>query len=237
MFQLQKTTFALAALFGLAAAGCGGGEAAPDEAESATGEMTADADVAPAGGALGLPAGYSLRLDKPDAMAADFRAMPMGDGVHVQTGPAGILYDVSNAVASGDYTLSATFTEIGAPPNHREGLGLVFGGGDLQGADQRYSYFLVRADGKYNIIRRTGETTASVTGGWVESDAVAVASGDADVTNTLEVQVMGESVHFRVNGTEVTTLPAAGLDVHGIAGLRINHNLNVHVSGWSLTAS
>jgi len=150
---------------------------------------------------------------------------------------AGILYDESNAVAAGGYTLSATFTEIGAPPNHREGLGLIFGGADLQGANQHYSYFLVRADGKYNIIRRMGDTTASVTGGWMDSAAIVAARGDADVTNTLEVQVMGDMVHFRVNGTEVTTVPAADLDVHGIAGLRINHNLNVHVTGWSLTTS
>lgn len=237
MFQSQKTTFALAALFAVAAGGCGGGEPAMDEAESATGEMTADADIAPAGAAMGLPAGYSLRLDRPDAMAADFRAMPMGDGVHLQTGPAGILYDESHAVASGDYTLAATFTEIGAPPNHREGLGLVFGGSDLQGPGQQYSYFLVRADGKYNIIRRTGDTTASATGGWLDSDAVVVAAGESDVTNALEVQVMGDMVHFRVNGTEVTTMPAADLDVYGIAGLRVNHNLNVHVSGWSLVTS
>jgi hypothetical protein len=237
MFRSRKTGFTLAAFFALAGAGCGGGEPAVEQAAGEMGEVTADADVAPAGEAMALPAGYALRLDKADATAAGFRAMTMGDGVHVQTGPAGILYNESNAVAAGDYTLAATFTEIGAPPNHREGLGLVFGGADLQGANQRYSYFLVRADGKYNIIRRNGETTASATGGWVDAPAVAVAKGDADVTNTLEIQVMGDMVHFRVNGTEVTMLNAADLDVHGIAGLRINHNLNVHVSGWSLVTS
>lgn len=237
MSRTKNAAFAFGALFTVAMYGCGGGEAAVDQMEDEAGEVTADADIAPEGMAMGLPAGYALRLDRADAMAADFRAMPMGDGIHVQTGPAGVLYAEGNTVAAGDYMLAATFTELGAPPNHREGLGLVFGGNDLQGAGQRYSYFLVRADGKYNIIRRTGEATASVTGGWMDSGAVKVAEGDADVTNVLEVHVMGDLVHFRVNGTEVTTIPAADLDVYGITGLRINHNLNVHVSGWSLTTS
>jgi hypothetical protein len=32
-----------------------------------------------------------------------------------------------------------------------------------------------------------------------------------------------------VNGTEVTSAAASQIDTNGIVGLRINHNLNVHV--------
>lgn len=234
MLFVRRTAFPLAMVLAFGAAGCGGEDAAMDQADQA-GAMAEDPDVAPAGEAMALPAGFALRLDRADAVAADFRAMTMDDGVHVQTGPAGVLYDENNSVASGDYTLSATFTEIGAPPNHREGLGLIFGGSDLQGEGQAYSYFLVRADGRYIVKTRMGAETMNVTDSWVESSAIAAATAEEDVTNALEVQVMGDMVHFRVNGTEVTTVPAADLSVYGIAGVRINHNLNVHVAGWSLS--
>jgi hypothetical protein len=43
-------------------------------------------------------------------------------------------------------------------------------------------------------------------------------------------------VRFLVNGTEVNTAEAAKVDTAGITGLRINHNLNVHVEGFSVKA-
>jgi hypothetical protein len=173
-------------------------------------------------------------LDNPGANAAEFQAMPMDGGVHVQTGPAGVLYNATNTVASGDYSVSATFTEIGAPPNHREAFGIVIGGAELETPNQRYTYFLVRADGKYLIKRRTGGETANVRD-WTDSEAVKKAEAQGDVTNALEVAVRGDQVHFSINGTEVTTVPVAEVDAHGIAGVRVNHNLNVMVSNWAVT--
>lgn len=210
------------------AAGCGAGTG------DAPAERAADADVASAGAIPGLPGGYALRLDREGADPAEFRAMITGGGLHVQTGPAGILYDASDAVAAGDYRVSATFTELGAPADHREAYGIFIGGEDLQGADQRYTYFLVRADGRYLIKRRTGAETANVSDGWVEHEAVNASTGSGDVVNALEVRVGGDEVRFSVNGTEVAVLPAAGIDTHGIAGARINHNLNVMISNWGV---
>ena len=43
-------------------------------------------------------------------------------------------------------------------------------------------------------------------------------------------------MRFLVNGTEVSTADAAQVDTAGIAGLRINHNLNVHVEGLTVKA-
>jgi hypothetical protein len=43
-------------------------------------------------------------------------------------------------------------------------------------------------------------------------------------------------VHFLINGTEVTTVPAADIDTNGVAGVRVNHNLNVMVNGWAFNA-
>lgn len=214
------------------AAGCGAGTGDAPGAGGAA-EMTGGGDVA-SGGVPGLPAGYALRLDHEGANPTDFRAMIMGGGLYVQTGPAGILYHDMDAVAEGDYTVSATFTELGAPANHREAYGIFIGGQDLQGADQSYTYFLVRADGRYLIKRRTGAETADVSEGWVAHEAVNASTGSGDVVNALEVRVAGDEVRFSVNGTEVATVPAAGLDTHGIAGVRINHNLNVLINNWGV---
>lgn len=201
-------------------------------------EQTAEGMDMAAGDVHGnLPAGYALRLDREDADAAEYQVMTMGGGLHVQTGPAGILYDGTHTVESGDYGVSATFTEIGAPADHREAFGLFIGGSDLQGENQAYTYFLVRADGRYLIKRRSGAETSNVSeGGWVASDAVHAATGDGDITNELAIEIRGDQAHFRVNGTEVATFPVSEIDTHGIAGLRINHRLNVHIAGFQISS-
>ena len=43
-------------------------------------------------------------------------------------------------------------------------------------------------------------------------------------------------VRFLVNGTEVTSVDAAKVDTAGTPGLRVNHNLNLHVEGFAVKA-
>jgi len=192
-----------------------------------------DPDVMPAGEAMPLPGNWSVRLDNPTADMSGFRVSEVGGGVQVETGPAGIAYDARQS-ASGDYTVSATFTEVGAPAGHREALGLFIGGSDLDGPGQRYTYFLVRADGSYLIKRRNGEETMNVSDGWMQETSVASGDGTGDVVNALSIIRVGDLVHFAVNGTQVATVPTSELDVDGVAGIRINHNLNVRVEDWSI---
>lgn len=231
----------VAILTALAVSACAGdAEDADDTAEfgaetpAPAAEVTEDPDIAPEGEATALPSGYEVRLDQPDATADEYRVTSSDGEMQVETGPAGILYRSDDEVASGDYTVSATFTEVGAPANHREAFGLIFGGRDLQAEGRAYSYFLVRADGQYLIKRRSGEETPDVTDGWQESDAVNAAAEGGDVTNELTVEVEGDQVRFLVNGTEVETRPASELDTHGIAGVRVNHNLNVRVEDFTI---
>jgi hypothetical protein len=195
-----------------------------------------DPDLAPAGPATGLPAGYAVRLDNEDAAAADYHVEELDGGMMVRTGPGGILYDAQNVPAGDDYTVSATFTEVGAPAGHREAYGLIIGGSDLSGPAQRYTYFVVRGDGRYLIKKRDGAETMNVTDGWQESDAVVAADVDGDVTNALSIAVRGDQAHFSVNGTEVAAFPTAELDVAGVAGVRVNHNLNVRVEDFTVGA-
>ncbi|MGH7502765.1 MAG: hypothetical protein ACREL7_13545 [Longimicrobiales bacterium] len=231
----EKTLWMLLAL---AVAGCGGaGDAAEDEAmagEEQGAAVAEDPDIAPAGESTGLPAGFELRLDNADATAADYRVMDMGGTLHVQTGPAGILYNASNTATDADFEATAEFTEVGAPADHREAYGIFVGGSDLQGAGQQYTYFVIRATGEYLIKRRQGEETTTVVD-WTAAPAITASTGGADLTNALSVRKQGETVHFLINGTEVTTVPAADIDTNGMAGVRVNHNLNVMVNGWTFS--
>ena len=179
-----------------------------------------------------LPDGFTVRLDRTNRDPADFRVELVDAAIHVRTGPTGILYRPDQTVTAGDYTVSATFTEVEAPRGHREGFGLFIGGRSLDEPDQGYTYFLVRSDGKYLVKRRSGAAMISVTDDWVVADAISRPRADGgDVVNDLAVTVTGDRVTFRCNGVDLFDVPSAEVDTHGVVGLRVNHNLEVHVKG------
>jgi hypothetical protein len=144
---------------------------------------------------------------------------------------AGIYYKPADK-ASGAYEARATFTQM-EPAAHPEAYGLIIGGADLEGAGQKYTYFLIRQDGKYMIKRRDGANTPTIAD-WTDHSAIKKADSSGKMSNTLAIDVGKDQVRFLVNGTEVTTADTAKVDAAGIAGLRINHNLNVHVEGFTV---
>ena len=192
-------------------------------------EHQADPDKKVAGGGT-LPSGWKARVDG-NASLNGVKMMPMGGGVHFTTGPAGIYYK-PNDKASGTYETRSTFTQL-QPAAHPEAYGLIIGGADLEGAGQKYTYFLIRQDGKYLIKRRAGESTPTVAD-WTDNAAIRKADSSGKMSNTLAIEVGKDKVRFLVNGTEVTSAETSKVDTAGIAGLRINHNLNVHVEGFTV---
>jgi hypothetical protein len=190
----------------------------------------ADPDKKVAGGGS-LPSGWKGRLDSGDKSLAGVKAMQMGGGVHFTTGPAGIYYRPADK-AAGAYEAHATFTQM-EPAAHPEAYGLIIGGSDLDGAGQKYTYFLVRQDGKFLIKRRAGEATPTVTD-WTDNAAIKKPDATGKSTNTLAIEVGKDNVRFLVNGTQVTATDASRVDANGIAGLRINHNLNVNVEAFAV---
>lgn len=189
-----------------------------------------DPDKKVAGGGT-LPSGWKGRLDGAAVSMAGVKMMPMGGGVHFTTGPAGIYYKPADK-ATGTYDAHATFTQM-EPAAHPEAYGLFIGGSDLEGAGQKYTYFLVRQDGKFMIKRRAGAATPTVAD-WTDNAAIKKADASGKMANTLAIDVGKDKVRFLVNGTEVSAADAAQVDTAGIAGLRINHNLNVRVEGFSV---
>jgi hypothetical protein len=180
-----------------------------------------------------LPSGWKGRLDSGDKTLAGVKATQMGGGVHFMTGPAGIYYKPADK-PTGAYETHATFTQM-VPADHPEAYGLFIGGADLDAANQKYTYFVVRQDGKYLIKRRAGSDTPTITD-WTDSPAIKKADSSGKMSNTLAIEVGKDKVHFLVNGTEVSSVDAAKVDTAGTPGLRVNHNLNLHVEGFSVKA-
>ena len=184
----------------------------------------------------GLPDGWMMRFDRPGAGAdqADFRVME--PGWHVTTGRAGAaIYWQPGMEADGAFTFS-TGMHLFDPASHAEAFGLFVGGENLDAADQRYVYFLVRQTGEYLIKRRIGSETANVVG-WTAHDAIPeMAPGAEESTEyQLAIQVEGDEVAFMVNGTAVHTLPAGEVDTDGQVGIRVNHMLDLHIEQLELT--
>jgi hypothetical protein len=204
---------------------------------------SADPDKVVAGGGISA-AGWMGRVD-PQAAAAgrtinEAKFVTMGTGFHVTAGPAAIYWNPATT-ASGNYTATATFSQ-GKPSAHPEGYGLLLAGHNLDQPTESYVYFLVRQDGKFLINHRADDKTVHKLVDWTANPAVHALDASGKAVNTLSVVVGSTTVSFRVNGTEVQSLPRATLDSGGdhsgstgIVGLRVNHNLDVHVSDFGVT--
>jgi hypothetical protein len=180
-----------------------------------------------------LPDGWSARADG-TAGVTGARVVGKGTGIHVTPGPAIILYREDTRGSGPVHTL-ATLTQT-RKTAHPEGYGLFYGGRDLNGTAQQYTYFLVRGDGSYLIKRREGEQTTDISPGWVPSPAVHKLNAKGTATNLLEIDNKKEpgEVVFKVNGQPVHSLKASATDVNGIVGIRANHHLDLQIDGFGV---
>ena len=159
------------------------------------------------------PAGWQVRIDRSQSASdpddvPDLKVMAMGKGFHVTGGPAGTFWNPANR-AAGNYTARATFNLM-RPSGHVNYYGLVFGGEALEGAKQRYIYFMVAQNGTYIIRARTGEDVQDVRASTAHA-AVRRPGADGRSTNTLEVRVAGNTISYVVNGMVVHTTPRSGV--------------------------
>jgi hypothetical protein len=216
-----------------------------------------------------VPAGLRMRVDaSTDASDPDdnpeVKIMQMGSQLHVTTGPAVVLWKDSDT-ATGTYTLKGTFTML-EPSGHRNFYGLVFGGRDLNGAGQQYTYFTIAQTGEYLIKIREGNAVEGRPRG-TEAPTIKAATAHAAVVkpdasgrsvNTLEVRVGASQIEYVINGQVVHTTPKTGvtaqlpgagrgqagptkqvtLSTDGIWGVRINHVLpGIVVENLSVTSN
>lgn len=226
-----------AAMLGILLAACGGADEAADmdDAADTAGDMAMDEEAERQIEGGGELAGWHGRTDE-DAPFDNVLVTDQGNGMYqVDNGPAVVLWQ-NGTVAEGNYTLSGTFNQISSK-GHAHGTGIVFGGSDMDGAGQAYTYFMVRGSGDYLVKTRTGEETfwAGGTDGWVAHEAIVLEDPDGVNSNELSVQVMADEIAFMVNGTEVLRAPREGIYADGFYGVRMNHNLTIQFSGLTMS--
>ncbi len=205
-----------------------------------TGVLAAVAVVAAVSLAAQTPAGWKQRIDRstnasdPDAAGA-VKFVTMGSGFHATNPQAAVYWNPANT-ATGNYTVKGTFV-LQKPSGHVNFYGLVFGGAGLDGANQTYVYFLVAQDGTFLVKHRAGDAAVHDVVVKTPSNAVKKPDASGKSTNALEVRVLADKIDYVVNGTVVTSTPKTGMTAKtdGIAGIRVNHVLEVHIDGFGVT--
>jgi hypothetical protein len=202
-----------------------------------------DANRAVADGGIAVE-GWIGRIDARAAANGetinDAKLAAHGDALHVITGPATTYWNPANT-ASGDYTVSATFTEPRYMElnNHPHPYGIVIAGNNMDSDEQSYLYCAANGAGNF-IVRGFGPESFHMNGGRGEShDAVNRAAGPGQpVTQHIAVSVRGDSVECTINGAVVGSYPRSELvtegrltSTDGIYGIRFAHNTEGTVTG------
>lgn len=167
-----------------------------------------------------------------------------GDALHVTTGPQVSYWKADNMV-SGDYTVSASFTESEYMNlnNHPHPYGLFIGGNDLETDDASFLYCAAYGSGAF-IVRGFGPEPFQMNGRRAEAhEAVNEAAGQGEpVTQDIAMSVAGDQVTCSINGTAVASYNTSELvgegklkSTDGVYGIRFGHNTEGHVRGLTVT--
>lgn len=186
--------------------------------------------------------GWHGRIDpsaeKEGRKLSDATFAPSAGGIQVISGPPAIYWNPSNK-ANGSYTATAMFAQVNATA-HASAYGVFIGGTDLAGPRQNYLYCLVTGAGTYQVKHRVGNEVHDLA---ARTEHAAIRKTDAGgrATNEVAWKVTPERTSCLVNGTEVWGYASKNLlgpgkleTLDGIAGLRITHDLKLHVSGFAV---
>ena len=182
----------------------------------------------------GAPAGWSARYDRPVAGPVASTLASGGDTLRFGVARTSATWYRAEPV-DGLYRVQATFTQNKAP-NHPEAYGLMVFGRQMDTPTQNYVYFMVRGDGKWALKHRANDTEVHTIQDFVSHAAIVPQDASGRTTNTVAVDVAADSVRFMVNGRTVQAMPRSYLqDVSGVPGIRMNHGLDVQVTGFAVT--
>ncbi|HEX4565237.1 MAG TPA: family 16 glycoside hydrolase, partial [Vicinamibacterales bacterium] len=172
-----------------------------------------------------LPNGWKVRFDEASAKPEDVLVEQKDNALTFATGPAGIYWNGDKAEKGFDFM--ATFSQL-KPTAMAEAYGLFIAGQDLDKDTQRYTYFLIRQDGKFLIKTRNGAATKTIVD-WKDAPSMKEPKG-VKTSNTLEIRATANSVQFVIDSKPVHSMTRDQVGPDGLAGIRVNHNLNVQVS-------
>ncbi|HEX7050228.1 MAG TPA: hypothetical protein VF188_08520, partial [Longimicrobiales bacterium] len=165
-------------------------------------------------------------------------------GFHITTGPAVTYWNPANT-ASGDYTVSATFTEPKYMNlnNHPHPYGIVIAGNDMGTDHQSLLYCAAYGNGRF-IVRGFGPEPFQLGGRRPqENPAVHKAAAQGEpVTQEIAVSVRGDKIECAINGTVVASFNKADVvtagklkSTDGVYGIRFAHNTEAIVTGLKVT--
>lgn len=208
-----------------------------------------DQDRTVPGGGIFAP-GWKGRIDPSSAQAGhtinDSKFAQQGDSLVLTIGPAAVYWKPDN-VASGDYTVSATFEEpkYMSSNDHPHPYGLFIGGHNMDTDKPSLVYCEPYGDGTvlvrgFNPDARRGVFTLLPQS---PNAAVHKAAGTGQpVTQQVAWTVKGGTASCLINGTVVASYtkdklvgPGTIESTDGIWGIRISHNLDVVVTGLKMT--
>lgn len=189
-----------------------------------------------------LVKGWSGRVDpqaeKRGSKIADARFADLAGGWRVTAGPPAIYWNPANA-GTGAYTAKATFAQVKAT-EHAEYYGLFIGGSRLDGPKQNYLYCAIAGNGTFTVKHRIGDEVHELAGRTANA-AIKVVDASGKASNQVGWRVTKDRTSCLVNGTEVWGYASPSLvgegkleSLDGIVGIRVNHNLEVQVSGFSV---
>jgi hypothetical protein len=199
------------------------------------------------GGGITAP-GWQGTVDANAAKAGqtvkDAKLTAEGDTLHVTTGPAVTYWNPANK-ASGDYTVSATFTEPKYMNlnTHPHPYGIMIAGNDMGTPQESSLYCAAYGNGNF-IVRGFRPEPFQMNGRrGGTSDAVHKAAGPGQpVTQEIAMSVKGDKVECAINGTVVASYPKSDLvtagklkSTDGVYGIRFAHNTEGTVSNLKMT--
>jgi hypothetical protein len=215
---------------------------------ASSGAAAQDASRVVADGGIKV-AGWQGKIDANEAKAGakleGAKLEKVGSDLRVTTGPAVAYWNPSN-VATGNYTVKATFTEekyMGLN-NHPHPYGLFIGGSEMGTDAQRYLYCMAYGDGRFIVRGFSGDTTFRMNAPRGEPNAaINKASGvGASVTQEIALSVKGDKIECAINGQVVGTYDKSAAlgdrklkSTDGIYGIRFGHNTDAVVKGLTLT--
>jgi hypothetical protein len=193
-------------------------------------------------------AGWQGRVDAGEAAKGgkvdDSKLVLQGGELQLNNGPAAIYWNAANKV-SGDFTVSATFTEpkYMSSNDHPHPYGLFIGGNKLDSDQASFVYCTPYGNGTY-IVRGFGPASFRVDGGarGAASDAIHKAEPGGSVTQDVEMSVKGDKFECKINGTVVSTHPKSDLvgagkldSTDGFVGIRAAHNVDVNIKNFKVS--
>jgi hypothetical protein len=191
--------------------------------------------------------GWQGKIDASEASKGsainDSKFEMKGSEIMVATGPAALYWNPTNTV-SGDYTVSATFSEAAymSANDHGHPYGVFIAGNKLDTDKPTALYCATYGDGRY-IVRGFGPAPFNIGGRRPTAhEAVKKVEKGQPVMQEIAMSVKGGRVACSINGAEVWSGDKAEVvgegkleSVDGIAGIRAAHNIDVKVTNFKVT--